>query len=192
MEKKSKTLLEMIKELLHIAAPETATGPEAEILPEPPDSEVVERLISKATTDPTVPKVPKDPEEPPRSCPYATKRAIVESLNEIRRFAEEHQLATTVVRALLTMLAEMAIGALKGKVSGAVLEALLKAFNYERDKQRAYEQGELDGRNATIIETHFPEPNNPPGTDGLPHVNGIVSNPEGSSNIFELARSARD
>ena len=48
------------------------------------------------------------------------------------------------------MLAEMAIEALRGKVSGTVLAILLNALNYEKDKEAAYRQGELDGRNAKM------------------------------------------
>lgn len=121
-----------------------------------------------------------------KSCPYATKRAIVESLNEIRRFAEEHHLAATVVRALLALLADMALGALKGKVSRHVLDALLKSFNYERAVDEAFRKGELQGRNTAIIEKHFPESD-----DGLPHLNGTVYDGNPGSSIFDIAKDAR-
>lgn len=128
-----------------------------------------------------------EPEEGHReSCPYATKRAIVTSLQEIRRFAEEHQLASTVVKALLSLLAEIALDALKGKVTGKVLETLLKALNYDRDKKDAYREGEKAGRNASITITHFPE-----SEAGIPDINGSVRSPSSASSIFDIAKQAK-
>ena len=85
-------------------------------------------------------------DEPKReSCPYATKRAIVESIDEIRRFAEEHKLAASVLRSLLSLLGEIALGAIKGKVSRQILELLLKAINYEFAIDEAFRKGHDDG-----------------------------------------------
>ena len=87
-----------------------------------------------------------DGDEPKReSCPYATKRAIVESIDEIRRFAEEHKLAASVLRSLLSLLGEIALGAIKGKVSRQILELLLKAINYELAIDEAFRKGHDDG-----------------------------------------------
>ncbi len=121
--------------------------------------------------------------EKPESCPYATKRAIVESLAEIRRFAEEHQLAATVVRALLSLLAEMAVGALKGRVSGKVLDLLLKAIRYDRARMEAYAEGETAGRNARIRMEIFPAQERE-----LPDINGPIHTPPAPASIFDIAR----
>lgn len=117
------------------------------------------------------------------SCPYATKRAIVESLAEIRRFAEEHKLAATVVRALLSLLAEMAVGALKGKVSGKVLDLLLKAVRYDKARMEAYAEGENAGRNARIRMEIFPAQEGE-----LPDINGPIHTPPAPASIFDIAR----
>lgn len=121
--------------------------------------------------------------EKSESCPYATKRAIVESLAEIRRFAEEHQLAATVVRALLSLLAEMAVGALKGRVSGKVLDLLLKAIRYDRARMEAYAEGETAGRNARIRMEIFPAQERE-----LPDINGPIHTPPAPASIFDIAR----
>lgn len=121
--------------------------------------------------------------EKTESCPYATKRAIVESLAEIRRFAEEHQLAATVVRALLSLLAEMAVGALKGRVSGKVLDLLLKTIRYDRARMEAYAEGETAGRNARIRMEIFPAQEGE-----LPDINGPIHTPPAPASIFDIAR----
>lgn len=113
------------------------------------------------------------------------KRNIVASLQEIRRFAEKHDLAATMIRALLTLLAEMAIGTLKGKVSENVLEALLKIFSFERMREEAYRQGELDGRNARIIEEHFPAQDSRP-----PHLTRGTTSATATTSIFSIAKDA--
>ena len=87
----------------------------------------------------------RDDEPKRESCPYATKRAIVESIDEIRRFAEEHKLAASVLRSLLSLLGEIALGAIKGKVSRQILELLLKAINYELAIDEAFRKGHDDG-----------------------------------------------
>lgn len=133
----------------------------------------------------------KDPEKNPaeekvkESCPYALKRNIVESLQEIRRFAEENQLAATMMKAILTLLAEMAVNVLKGKVNGTVLAMLLNALTYERAKADAYREGELAGRNAEIIMKHFPEEGDP---SKLPDLKGTFT--KRGENIFSMAREA--
>lgn len=123
--------------------------------------------------------------EEKKGCSYAVKRNIVASLQEIRRFAEEHDLAGTMVKALLTMLAEMAIGALRGKVSATVLDALLKVFGYEQALADAYSRGEKDGRNAGIVEEYFPMAD-----DGLPHFRSTNGKGPRRPDIFSLADEA--
>lgn len=178
-------LLDLVKGLL---------GKE-EVKPEEFPSELpettVKKLIDKACgTDPEEAgeegneKTEKtEKTEKSESCPYATKRAIVESLAEIRRFAEEHQLAATVVRALLSLLAEMAVGALKGRVSGKVLDLLLKAIRYDRARMEAYAEGETAGRNARIRMEIFPAQEGE-----LPDINGPIHTPPAPASIFDIAR----
>lgn len=117
------------------------------------------------------------------SCPYATKRAIVESLEEVRRFAQEHGLASKFVKVLLAFLAEAALNALRGKVSGKVLDVLLKGFTFDQVKDDAYKAGEKDGRNARIIVEHFPEQ-----SGVLPNINGTMRPNSGEPTIFDLAK----
>ena len=119
-------------------------------------------------------------------CSYAMKRNIVTSLEEIRRFAEEHELASAMIRALLTTLAEMALGALKGKISGTMLALVLNALNYDKAKNDAYREGEIAGRNAKILDEHFPSDD-----DGLPHFKPHNSPQANSSDFFRFARHAR-
>lgn len=119
------------------------------------------------------------------SCPYILKRNIVASLQEIRKFAEEHNLASAMIKALLTLLAEMAIDALKGKVSGTVLAILLNAMNFDKARSEAYREGEIAGRNAQIIEKHFPSTD-----DGLPHLASGPSPESVKEDIFSIARNA--
>lgn len=145
----------------------------------------VKKLIDKACgADPEAAgEAGNEKTEKTESCPYATKRAIVESLAEIRRFAEEHQLAATVVRALLSLLAEMAVGALKGRVSGKVLDLLLKAIRYDRARMEAYAEGETAGRNARIRMEIFPAQEGE-----LPDINGPIHTPPAPASIFDIAR----
>lgn len=118
------------------------------------------------------------------SCPYATRRAIVESIAEIRRFAEEHKLAASVLKSLLSLLAEIALGAMRGKVSRQILEALLRALTYELAVEDAFKKGHSEGR------TEFIEERYPADDDGLPHINGGIMGAEGTS-IFDVAAEAR-
>lgn len=119
-------------------------------------------------------------------CPYGVKRNIVASIAEIRRFAEEHQLSTEILKALLKIMAELAVNALKGKVSAGALLMLLNAFNFDAAKEAAYREGEKAGRNAKIEEEFFPTTD-----DGIPHFNGL-NRPSGKKrdDIFSLAREA--
>ncbi len=126
----------------------------------------------------------KDADKKKESCPYATKRAIVESIAEIRRFAAEHKLAASVLKALLALLAEIALGALRGKISRQVLETLLHAINYELDMEEAFRKGHEDGRKK-LIEERYPSDD-----DGLPHINGTLLRPDTTS-IFDVAAEAR-
>ena len=171
---------------------------------------MITTLINKATGEstPTKDQQPKSKDESPKSedqqpktkdqcCPYALKRNIVESLREIRKFAEENDLAATMVRALLSLLAEMAVGTLKGKVSGTILDALLKVFNYEREKEEsalriklekeeAYRQGVIDGKNAGIEIEEFPAV-----TEDVPNLKGNTAPSScDNGNIFRIAGEA--
>ncbi|MDE6299199.1 MAG: hypothetical protein K2M10_06100, partial [Muribaculaceae bacterium] len=91
----------------------------------------------------------------------------------------------TMIRALQMLLAEMALGALKGKVSGNVLDMLLKIFNYEQAVADAYRQGEKAGLNAGIEREFFPD-----GTDGLPHFRGLTTRRNDRPDIFAMAEES--
>lgn len=180
-----KSVLSMVKGLLRKKAPGLESAPPV------PGEETVGRLIEKASGDGNAGQTESDGaeevnEEEKKGCPYAMKRAIVESLQEVRRFAEEHQLGSTVVKALLTLLAEIALDALRGKVSGRVLEALLRAMNYDRDKKEAYSEGRKDGANAKIEVMHFGDKG-----DDVPNVNGSVRANSGAASIFDIAKEAK-
>lgn len=203
-----KTIVEWVKGLLR------KNAPELDSLPEPPGERLVTNLINRASGDSEEPKGEKrkltpDSKHPDeendkhnggndkegsgenndggekRGCSYAIKRNIVQSLQEIRRFAEEHDLAGTMIRALLMLLAEMALGALKGKVSSNVLDMLLKIFNYEQAVSDAYRRGEKAGRNAGIEREFFPD-----GTDGLPHFRGLTTRKDSRPDIFAIAEES--
>lgn len=200
----TKGILAWVKEILHLKAPEMDS------IPSEPTPEVITTLINKATGESTPSKdqqpkskdgSPKSEDQQPKTkdqgCPYALKRNIVESLREIRKFAEENDLAATMVRALLSLLAEMALGALKGKVSGTILDALLKVFNYEREKEEsalriklekeeAYRQGVIAGKNAGIEIEEFPAV-----TEDVPNLKGNTAPSScDNGNIFRIAGEA--
>ena len=119
-------------------------------------------------------------------CPYRVKRNIVASIAEVKRFAAEHQLATEILKALLKILAEMALNAMKGKVSASTLMLLLNALNFDSAKDEAYREGERAGRNAKIEEEYFPTVD-----DNIPHFNGTFKpRPNQKEDIFTLARKA--
>lgn len=151
-----------------------------------PEEDTVNKLIDRAVGESDKSGKSDEQDKPdeqgskPCLCPYALKRNIVESLVEIRRFAEKHQLAAAVVRALLTLLAEIALGAMKGKVGEKALEALLKAFNYSRHVDEAY----LRGKNEAIVREYFPE------SDDIPHLGGMNKEEDDENNIFRMAREA--
>ena len=122
--------------------------------------------------------------------PMVIKRNIVNSIEEVRRFAEEHELAVTAVESVLGMILEVAVGCAEGKVSRQMLMWALRVLNYERDKAEARRKGELDGRNAAIEERYFrgrPE--------DVPYLTSGTDTPHGDEqdedDIFEMARSAR-
>lgn len=195
MKKEKKNILEFLRSLFRKEASELVT------LPETPSAGTVERLINR-TIDPSSStgrsdiesdgredsdasdEKNKDSDKKKESCPYATKRAIVESIAEIRRFAGEHKLAASVLKALLALLAEIALGALRGKISRQVLETLLHAINYELDMEEAFRKGHEDGRKK-LIEERYPSDD-----DGLPHINGTLLRPDTTS-IFDVAAEAR-
>ncbi len=157
-----------------------------------PAPATVEKLIGKAVGEKLGRSVSENPdgvaggEEERKGCPYAMKRAIVASLEEIRRFAQEHDLAATVVRALLTLLAEMVVDALKGKVSGRVLEMLLKALRFDSVRKEAYDEGHLAGRNARIETELFAEER-----EELPDITGADTFAPTKDSIFNLAKDAK-
>ena len=165
---------------------------EAADIPTLEDSGVI-RKDAEASGSSTFKEERKQDEEKPKEeesqqdskCPYVLKRNIVASLQEIRKFAEEHNLASAMIKALLTLLAEMAINALKGKVSGTALAVLLNAMNFDKAKSEAYREGEIAGRNAQIMEKHFPSTD-----DGLPHLSSGAKNTGSTSDIFSIAREA--
>ncbi len=196
----TKGILAWVKEILHLKAPEM------DRIPSEPAPEVITTLINKATGESTTNNGKRETDNGQRetendekheSCPYALKRNIVESLREIRKFAEENDLAATMVRALLSLLAEMAVGALKGKVSGTILDALLKVFNYEREKEEsalriklekeeAYRQGVIAGKNAGIEIEEFPAV-----TEDVPNLKGNTAPSScDNGNIFRIAGEA--
>ena len=185
-----KGILAWIRDILHLHEIEKTPPPSI------PPPETMTTLINRAAGNPANKDDPdntvindnndnNDNKEKKECCPYALKRNIVASLQEIRRFAEKHDLAATMIRALLTLLAEMAIGTLKGKVSENVLEALLKIFSFERMREEAYRQGELDGRNARIIEEHFPAQDSRP-----PHLTRGTTSATATTSIFSIAKDA--
>lgn len=198
---KNKSLIDIVRRILK--------GKEAEVSSPAPDEKVVDQLIeraaetiegegeeqkdvesensssSSAASDSKDNEKKKEGSEKKESCPYAMRRNIVESLREIRKFAEENDLAASMIKTLLTLLAEMALSALKGKVNGTILALLLHAVNYERDKAAAYRKGELAGRNAKIEEKYFPKED-----DGLPRFRGLENETDKGSDIFSVAKEA--
>lgn len=147
---------------------------------EPPTEETVNSLIDKAITGklPATHNAQNATQNAQRaSCSYAIKRNIVRSIQTIREFAETHHLAETMLRALLILLAEMALGAMKGKVGTKALEALLKSLTYPT------EQTSPD-----------PEPTTPDAQrekpDPLPRLNGLFRLDNDEDNIFNIAKEA--
>ncbi len=185
MKKERKSIVEFLRSLFR------KEKADMEELPAPPSDETVNRLLDRAlgekTGEPTKENGAEDAgeEKAKESCPYATRRAIVESIAEIRRFAEENKLAASVLKALLTLLAEIALGTMKGKVSRHILETLLRAINYEFAVDEAFKKGHTEGRNE-LIEERYPSDD-----DGLPHINGPLFRPDGTS-IFDVAAAARN
>lgn len=193
-----KTLKEWLKDFLRQEDVRDGT------LPKDVEDTTVEKLINRAGRVPSesgaiqeglAEDIGKDsdkkPDEitdcpPKESCPYAMKRNIVVSLNEIRQFAEENKLASAMVRALLTTLAELVLNALKGKVSGAMLALVLNALNFDKARNEAYKEGEIAGRNQKITEEYFPK-----NDDGLPHIQDKGMPIDTRSDIFTFARKAR-
>ena len=189
-----KTIIEWMRQMLH------KENVDLKDLPSP-TQQTVDRLIERAAREthrgleqPVAPEEFDNPDNAENadnsdnpSCSYMLKRNIVASLEEIRKFAEEHHLASAMVKALLTLLAEMVINALKGKVSGAALAVLLNALNFDKARSEAYREGEIAGRNAQIIEKHFPSTD-----DGLPHLSGGANPEKEGVDIFSIAKQAKD
>lgn len=190
--KEKKSILQWVREMLRIKAPDLTT------LPEPPSEQVVTSLVNKASDNtPVTSSEQSDSSEQSEqndtiapkkeSCPYAVKRNIVESLREIRKFAEENNLAATMVRALLTLLAEMALGALRGKVNSSVLDSLLKIFSFEAAVADAYTRGEQAGKEAAFEKEFFPA-----SPEEVPHLRGLTPSRSDSTTIPEIFRLARE
>ena len=186
--KEKKSILQWVREILRIKAPDLTT------LPEPPSDQVVTSLVNKASDNtPVTSSEQSDSSEQndtapkKESCPYAVKRNIVESLREIRKFAEENNLAATMVRALLTLLAEMALGALRGKVNSSVLDSLLKIFSFEAAVADAYTRGEQAGKEAALEKEFFPA-----SPEEVPHLRGLTPSRSDSTTIPEIFRLARE
>lgn len=184
--KEKKSILQWVREILRLKAPDLTT------LPEPPSEQVVTSLVNKAS-DNTPVKSSEQSEQndtiapKKESCPYAVKRNIVESLREIRKFAEENNLAATMVRALLTLLAEMALGALRGKVNSSVLDSLLKIFSFEAAVADAYTRGEQAGKEAALEKEFFPA-----SPEEVPHLRGLTPSRSDSTTLPEIFRLARE
>lgn len=178
VKRSSRSLFDWIRQLLGRHEKEIAEAGE------PPSEETVSRLIDKAVTGklPAQKETGEDREDgaakedgegmetgeekqdgEERTCSYALKRNIVESLRAIREFAERHNLAETMLRALLTLLAEMAVGALKGKVGEKALETLLRAMTLQQYSDEA---------------------------DNIPHLGGLIRKSPDEDNIFSMAREA--
>ena len=180
-----RSILRMVTDLLRKRGEEDVAA-----IPSPPP-EMVTTLIEKAVPSEGVEvrlqevndDNGSDEASEKKGCPYATKRAIVASLQEIRRFAEEHQLASTVIKAMLTLLAEMTLDSLKGRVSGRILEVLFKAICYDCDRKEAYSQGRHDGRNDAIETVVYP-----PQDKEVPDINGTVYSADGPATIFDIAK----
>lgn len=202
--KEKKSILQWVRELLRLKAPELTA------FPDPPSEQVVTSLVRKAADNLPIPSLmskdsdlPDDSENSSQtdetnkadspdkkkkeSCPYAVKRNLVESLREIRKFAEENNLASTMVRALLTLLAEMALGALRGKVNASVLDSLLKIFSFETAIAEAYTRGEQAGKDAAIEKEYFPAV-----AEEVPHLRGLTTARGESNEIPEIFRIARE
>ena len=123
--------------------------------------------------------------EPEGCCPYGVKRNIVNSIREIERFAREHEVAASILRIILTRIAELVLNALKGKVGAGTLLMILNAMNFDKAREEAFREGELSGRNARIEETYFPKTD-----DGLPHFKGTARRSRPFGDIFDTAREA--
>lgn len=179
-----KGLMETVRSLLGLKGDERRSAP---VLP---SEATVERLITKASGEKPASEGETEGsrgagEKEKVSCPMATKRALVTSLNEIKAFALRHNLGSLMVRALLALLAEMALGAMKGKVSGKVLESLLKAVTYETAVAAAYEEGSATGRQEALERELLPK------ATELPVLNGTPKAGADGETFFDLAKRAR-
>lgn len=193
--KEKKTLVEWVKGLIRKKAPDLDS------LPQPPSEKAItsffHRILpdgekipgeEKLTGEEKLPEnaaTSEEGKEGSNCCSFAVKRNIVNSLHEIKRFAEENNLAGTMIRALLTLLAEMALGALKGKISSSVLDSLLKVFNYETAIADAFSRGEIAGRNAKIEKEYFPAPPAPETVPDIPRRRIPVDT---QPTIFKIAK----
>lgn len=92
----------------------------------------------------------------------------------------------------LEMLLEFVKSLADGTVDKEILQTLQKGLDYEADIEKARAEGEIAGRNATIIE-EFASREADTSTDEVPNLSGSFSSPNASrgNSIFDLARSAR-
>lgn len=113
-----------------------------------------------------------DPTQPPEpTCPMAVRKAIRDGVAEIKRFADDHRLTATVVKALLALLARLALASLQGRVNPQFLDVMMRVLQYEQE--RWLSEKEMD----------------PAADDGLPDINGSVYSQQ--ENLFDLAAKAR-
>lgn len=118
--------------------------------------------------------------------PMVVKHNIVESIADIRQFAEEHQLAMSAIEKLVQILLEISLGCVKGRVTREMLQWVLRILRYDTDREEAARLGEIKGRNEAIAEKFFPS-----GDDGIPHLSGGKPSSSADSSIFDLARKAK-
>lgn len=160
------------KSAVDIPPEESASGSLSEKEGPDPDPEKAER---KATD-------PDPAEKGAESCPIATRRLIREAMQQLRNFTEEHRLTATVAKALLAILAEIAVSALQGRVNTQVLEVIKRVIRHEQE--RLFDTHNEDG----CLETPDTKPREI-ADDGLPHM---INTPFASrQSFFELADQAR-
>ncbi len=120
------------------------------------------------------------PEEEKESCPIATRRLIREAMQQLHNFTEEHRLTATVAKALLAILAEIAISALQGRVNTQVLEVIKRVIRH--DQARLFNYPDPPAEPAAEAPAPIED-------DGLPH---FINTPFAArQSFFQLADEAR-
>lgn len=166
--------------------PDLSTLSDPPELPEP--SEHSDSSEKSDSSEPSVSSEPSEPSEPASKCciPFHIRRNLAISIRQIRDFADEHQLAIEIIESALRILLEIGADLAKGKVTVAMLQCALKILNYDRDKEKAREEGVVKGRNEMIGKKYFDDAD-----DGLPHLTGGPEPDSHTSSIFDLARQAK-